>query len=188
MLKIAIKIPIVTLFILSSLMLTNINTQLSYNNDILNQNIIQKTNSKIKHDSLVRTNYSKFIIITWDGTRARWLEEYSDNGMLPIVQHMRSEGGEVSLGLGDTHSATDCCLATIETGVGPSVNTIIANQFSPSSPKRRIPDGMQTSERFKEFLGNEFKTGHINSWQHHEMDNVLFELPDGHISQDKMIN
>jgi predicted AlkP superfamily pyrophosphatase or phosphodiesterase len=135
----------------------------------------------------IRGNYKKIIVITWDGTRTRWIKEYSENGILPTIQTMRGEGGETYLGLGNTHCVTDCCLASIETGFGPLENTIIANQFGAGSPKRRIPDGMQTSEQLKAFFGDEFKTGHLNSWQHHEMDEKLFGLP-GHILQEEMLD
>ena len=65
----------------------------------------------------IRGNYNKIILITWDGTRPEWLDQYSSNGELEAVQKMRNEGGEIYLGLGDTPSSTNPCLSTIETGL-----------------------------------------------------------------------
>jgi hypothetical protein len=47
---------------------------------------------------------------------------------------------------------------------------------------------MQTSERLKSYFGEDFKTGQLNSWQFHEMDDSLFGLPEGHISQGEMLD
>jgi predicted AlkP superfamily pyrophosphatase or phosphodiesterase len=134
-------------------------------------------------EELPRDHFKKFIVITWDGTRTRWLDEFSISGELSTIQTLREEGGEAYLRLGDTMSSTDPCLATIETGFGPKDHKITSNQFYSNIPGKSIPNGLQTSERFKYFFGDEFKTGHLNSWMHHDINDSKFTFPDGHISQ-----
>ena len=134
-------------------------------------------------EELPRDHFKKFIVITWDGTRARWFDELSESGELSTMQTLRGEGGEAYLRLGDTVSSTDPCLATIETGFGPKDHKIYSNQFFSDTPGVSIPDGLQTSERLKSIFGKEFKTGHLNSWMYHDMDNSKFAFPEGHIGQ-----
>ncbi len=132
---------------------------------------------------LPRDHFRKFIVITWDGTRARWLDEFSRSGELSTVQTLREEGGEAYLKLGTTIPSTDPCLATIETGLGPDDNKINSNQFYSNTLGISIPNGLQTSERFKYFFGEEFNKGHLNSWMHHDANDSIFAFPDGHIGQ-----
>ena len=138
--------------------------------------------------SSVRGNYNKIILITWDGTRPEWLNQYSSSGDLEAIQKMRQEGGEIYLGLGDTPSSTDPCLATIESGFGPATHTVISNQFG-NPDGRRVPDGMQTSERLKSFFNDTIKTGHLNSWLYHfHPDREVHGQPDGHIAQSETLD
>ena len=149
----------------------------------LDQKVSQVTNSiKIDQNS-DRTNFSKFIVITWDGTRAKWLEEYSSSDVLSVTNILREEGSEVYLKLLDQPSSTDPCLAVIESGFGPKENKILANTFGAGPDGPRIPEGYQTSERFKSFFGSSYKTGHLNSWAYDYMNQSYYGLPDGFIAQ-----
>ena len=160
-----------------------------FNISIINSQYINGFQEVESHrEETIRSQFNKFIVITWDGTRDKWLDEYSKSGELSAVQALREEGGEAYLRLGETPSTTDPCLATIETGFGPRDHKILANQFSSSNPGVSIPDGLQTSERLKQFFGDNFTTGHLNSWMHHDYNDSMFTIPEGHITQNEMID
>lgn len=152
------------------------------------RSVLQEEGVSPYFESDLRRDYKKFIVITWDGTRAHWLDKYSEEGVLPYSGAIREEGGETYLRIVDHETGTGPGLTCIETGFGPNVTGIYFNQFGVGSPKLRIPDGMQTSERLKELLGNEFKTGHLNSWMHHPMNASLYGLPDGSLNQEQMLD
>lgn len=165
------------LFFIISLLPIGI-TFTSPNNKILPQEILNES-----FIQSYQSNFSKFLLITWDGVRTKWIEEYSTNEVLAITKQLRDEGREVYLKLLDQSSSTDPCLAVIETGFGPKENKILANTFGAGPAGPRIPNGFQTSERFKSFFGDEYKIGHINSWAHHFIENSTYGLPDGHIAR-----
>jgi predicted AlkP superfamily pyrophosphatase or phosphodiesterase len=156
---------------------------------IMNSNgFLQEEGISPYFESDLRREYKKFIVITWDGVRSHWLDKYSEDGVLPYSGAVREEGGETYLRIVDHPTGTDPGLTCIETGFGPNVTGIDFNQFGSGSPKLRIPDGMQTSERLKESLGSNFKTGHLNSWVHHLMNDSLYGFPFGSLNQDQMLD
>ncbi len=148
------------------------NNALAHDNDKIVEDIRNTENSYPQHD--------KVVFITWDGVRPKWMKELTADGTLYNTSRVLTDGHLQQVRITNHNTGTNPGMAAIESGYGPNINQIHANQFGPGSDKLSIPEGLTISERLRAHHGTDIKIGMFFSWSYHQVnDDYMNQSPNG---------
>ncbi len=124
--------------------------------------------------------FDNVVLITWDGTNAKWFSKLVNNGTLVNSQRVLENGFEQLVRVTTQKVSTNPCLSTLETGYSAAIHGVVRNVFGAGSTKLAIPDGLTTFERLKDSFGSGVQIASLFPWGNAQFDYTYININPTH--------